>query len=61
MITVTLFTADEYTEKEFSGETALICAVLEMCEHIGKGGWCMVGYKNKYMMITNVLQALGVA
>lgn len=58
MITITFFFdgIEGYTEKEYTGESAALVAELDMDSHIKNGGYCMAGYKNKYVLIGNLAQ-----
>ena len=56
MITVTFFSGETWKEKDYSGECAAVIANIDMIDHIQAGGWCMVGYKNRYVVVTNPKQ-----
>lgn len=58
MILVTFFLGEISTDKQYTGESAALCAMLDMDQHIRNGGWCMAEYNNVAVMITN-LQQLG--
>lgn len=58
MITISFFFEglDGYTEKEYTGESAALWAELDMDTHIKNGGFCMAGYKNRYVLVANLSQ-----
>jgi len=53
MIIIAFWEGNTCTEKEYTSD---LLAALDMGEHITKGGWCLAGYKNKYVMVTNLHQ-----
>jgi hypothetical protein len=58
MIEVTYFEG-KYTEpqeKQYTGECAAVIATIDMADHIQKSGWCMVTYKNKSCIVSNINQ-----
>lgn len=56
MITITFFTDEGYTEKEYTGDCMAVASSIDMAEHIKNGGFCMAEYANRAVMITNINQ-----
>ena len=54
MITVAFWQGDNYTEKEYTGETCAVPATIDMIDHLEAGGWCQIDIGNRSYMVTSL-------